>query len=181
MTDQEKDLIRKSRKNGIGYKKIASDLGLSVNSVKSFCRAQQLTGKRGKDPERKYCKQCGKPIQTEGKPPRKRLFCSEECLRKYWNSHHECRNPVTSTCPVCGKPINAYPSQPRKYCSHACYIADRLEEETMQRTNEMMYRMAMKIVETMVQEDVLTQAEAKEAERFFKEKYSPLIADKQLD
>lgn len=119
MTDKEKQQIRQLRMQGVGYRKIASEQWIGINTVKSFCQANQLTGKRSKEPLRKNCRQCGKPISSEGKPPRSRQFCSEECRKRYWNRHHERKEPVLSVCPVCGKTITSFPSQPRKYCSCA--------------------------------------------------------------
>ena len=34
------------RNEGVGYKRIADQLGVSINSVKSFCRSKGLTGNR---------------------------------------------------------------------------------------------------------------------------------------
>lgn len=36
MTNNEKDLIRKLCKQGLGYEKISADLGISLNTVKFF-------------------------------------------------------------------------------------------------------------------------------------------------
>ncbi len=38
MTDKQKTQIVKLRAAGYGYGKIAQELGISVNTVKSFCR-----------------------------------------------------------------------------------------------------------------------------------------------
>ncbi len=53
---------------------------------------------------------------------------SDKCRTVWWNSHPEAvnRKAVYSfTCAHCGKPFTAYGNAGRKYCSHACYIADR--------------------------------------------------------
>ncbi|MGX7111290.1 hypothetical protein [Gemella cuniculi] len=44
MEEQVKIKISELRRNkGLGYKKIASELGVNINSVKSFCRSNNLT------------------------------------------------------------------------------------------------------------------------------------------
>jgi len=73
------------------------------------------------------CPQCGALLtQTPG---RKRVkFCSDNCRTAWWNAHPEKVNRKAVyhfTCAHCGKPFTAYGNTQRKYCSHACYIADR--------------------------------------------------------
>ena len=74
-----------------------------------------------------FCLQCGALLtQTPG---RKRVkFCSDNCRTAWWNAHPEKVNRRAVyhfTCAHCGKPFTAYGNAKRKYCSHACYIADR--------------------------------------------------------
>jgi len=47
MTDLEKQRIAVMRSAGESYKEIAEALSLSVNTVKTFCRRNRLTGTRG--------------------------------------------------------------------------------------------------------------------------------------
>lgn len=42
MTKEEKIQIEDYRRKGIGYKQIAKELGISPNSVKSYCRRNKL-------------------------------------------------------------------------------------------------------------------------------------------
>ena len=44
MTLEEKSWIAEMRRAGIGYKKIAQDLGTSENTIKTFCHRNGLTG-----------------------------------------------------------------------------------------------------------------------------------------
>ena len=44
MTEAEKARVRKLRLEGAGYKQIASELELSINTVKSYCRRSLLCG-----------------------------------------------------------------------------------------------------------------------------------------
>ncbi|CRZ33866.1 hypothetical protein DFR55_1529 [Herbinix hemicellulosilytica] len=47
MTKEQKLQIAKHRGDDYGYVKIAHILGISNNTVKSFCRRNHLTGKDG--------------------------------------------------------------------------------------------------------------------------------------
>lgn len=129
MTDAEKEKIRFWRMEGFGYGTIADRLGLSENTVKSFCRRNHLTGVASKKPLT-VCRHCGQPlIQC---PKRKgRKFCSEACRRAWWKAHPELVDRKAfylMTCAHCGKEFKSYGNRTRKYCSHACYIAARFGE-----------------------------------------------------
>ena len=43
MTESQKQQILSFRRQGIGYLKIAQELGISQNTVKSYCRRNNLT------------------------------------------------------------------------------------------------------------------------------------------
>ena len=127
MTNEQKMLIASLREEGLGYKRIADRVGISVNTVKSFCKRND--GKPAAMPksDTSVCRNCGKKImQTQGKKRRK--FCSDECRRKWWNSHLDLvdrRAVYEYTCPGCGKKFSVYGDANRKYCSHECYVAHR--------------------------------------------------------
>lgn len=125
MTDEQKQQIIALRRDGAGYGSIASQLGISINTVKSFCRRHSLAA----PPTDHLCEQCGRPIIQNPGRKRKR-FCSDACRNKWWNSHLDLvkRNAVyTFTCLACGKKFTVYGNSHRKFCSHACYIAYRFE------------------------------------------------------
>ena len=44
MTEIQKQKARQMRLDGNGYRRIATELELSLNTVKSFCRRNRLTG-----------------------------------------------------------------------------------------------------------------------------------------
>ncbi len=73
------------------------------------------------------CPECGAAVEQH--PGRKRRrFCSDACRRAWWNAHPEMvrrRAVYEFECACCGQPFTAYGNAGRKYCSHACYIADR--------------------------------------------------------
>lgn len=118
MTGEEKALVLQLRTQGFTFSKIAERLGLSVNTVKSFCT-------RHKDGKR--CLYCGTDVQQ---PRRVRLkkFCSDKCRMLWWRSHYSelNRKAVYSfKCENCGTEFQAYGNNHRKYCSRRCYINAR--------------------------------------------------------
>ena len=77
MTDEQRQKITNLRTAGNGYKKIGKLLGLSENTVKSFCQRRKLGGVVVKSNVAvAVCKCCGKPVQQN--PGRKqKKFCSD--------------------------------------------------------------------------------------------------------
>lgn len=124
MTDEQKRQIAKLRIEGLGYKAIAERLGLSINSVKSYCKRHQLeVGEIAGS----LCENCGKPIHQVPGRKRKR-FCCDKCRMEWWNSHQELvkhKTDHTYVCAHCGKEFHIYGGRPRKYCSPACYFQHR--------------------------------------------------------
>ena len=134
MNIQQKTEIASLRSQGFGYTKIAQALGLSKNTVKSYCKRNNLSGAALENTDMpiftpSFCLECGKAItQVSGRKEKK--FCSDECRHKWWNARPEkiTRKAVYSyDCAVCGKTFTAYANSHRKYCCHACYIADRFK------------------------------------------------------
>ena len=126
MTEQQKTQIAKLRQNGDSYKKIADTLGLSVNTIKSFCRNNGLTGKVT-PPKADVCLVCGKTLVQTAKR-KKRKFCSAKCREKWWNNNRHVgqrRTAIIMKCMHCSREFIAYPREHRKYCSCECYISDR--------------------------------------------------------
>ena len=125
MTNEQQLKIMALRQQGYGYIKIGQIIGISDNTVRSFCRRNE----HGENTKAAVftCKQCGKQIKAmPGRKPRK--FCSDSCRVSWWNSHMECVNRkaiYSFNCQHCGKSFSAYGNRSRKYCSHVCYIADR--------------------------------------------------------
>ncbi|MSV23686.1 helix-turn-helix transcriptional regulator [Selenomonas sp. WCA-380-WT-3B 3/] len=120
MTDKEKEEIAHLRRSGMGYGKIAEFMSLSISTVKSYCIRNKLTAGGGQ----MVCLECGKPIIQ---PPEQKgkKFCSDACRIKWWN-HHTWLMKANNVCAHCGKPFHG--RKDRKYCSHACYIAERFGE-----------------------------------------------------
>lgn len=130
MTNEQKERITTMRHQNYGYIKIAKLLGISDNTVRSYCRRNGLDTCTMSN--NNTCKECGKQIKAiGGRKPRK--FCSDACRTRWWNSHLDSvdRKAIYHfTCANCGKPFSAYGNRSRKYCSHTCYIAARFKEES---------------------------------------------------
>ncbi len=131
MTEEQKKQIIRLRKKGCGYTAVANKVGISKDTVKSFCRRNGLAGERASSAETQVpgCRECGKPLQqTEGMKPR--VFCCDECRVKWWHEHPEKikqRAVYSFTCAGCGKLFTAYGNSKRKYCSHECYVRSRFK------------------------------------------------------
>ena len=134
MTNNEKEMIRKLRMQGLGYVKVAERTGLKLETVKSFCRRHGLRGE-GKTlaglPDAKYkyvyCKNCGMKIKQEPKRKKKMFFC-DACRNHWWKEHPDMIDRKVYydfVCPNCGKAFRAYGDSKRKYCCHKCYIEHR--------------------------------------------------------
>lgn len=126
VTDAEKERIRFWRMEGLGYGVVAERLGISVNTVKSYCRRNRLAGVASKEPP-VVCRECG--VSLASVPGRKgRKFCCEGCRRAWWRAHPELVRReayYTLVCGHCGREFESYGNRGRKYCSHECYIRAR--------------------------------------------------------
>lgn len=139
MTNEQQEKIRRLRLNGAGYTKVANELGMSKETVKSFCRRNGLAGKaedmsaKQKEEEGVVCRNCGKPLeQIPGKKIRK--FCSKQCRETWWKKNPEKikkRAVYKYICANCGREFEVYGNAHRKYCTHDCYIADRFKKENI--------------------------------------------------
>ena len=118
------------RLEGNSHSQIASSLGISVNTIKSYCRRNTLpVGGIDFTPAETTprCKQCGKRLVQDPKRKTKR-FCSDVCRYSWWDTHRNTmakKTAIKQTCAHCGRPFESYDNEHRKYCSHACYIKDR--------------------------------------------------------
>jgi len=126
MNQQQKDAIYELRAKGQSYTKIAGMLGISENTIQSFCRRNKLGGFAQPEAESvigSFCKMCGVPLkQSQGKKPKQ--YCSDQCRMLWWNSHPEMiqrRTIMSSTCQNCGEKFDSYGKRTRKFCSLSCY------------------------------------------------------------
>lgn len=123
MVDSQKSQIDKMRLSGYGYFKIAKAIGVSENTVKSYCRRQKSTDYKE---EVGCCAECGAPIDKSRRGSRR--FCSDACRIKWWNKHPKAETPYTAHCACCGKEIQMRRQKQQKYCSHRCYITARYKD-----------------------------------------------------
>lgn len=131
MTKQQKDLIIQMRGQKQSYSTIAEQLGISVNTVSSFCRRNALDGDCKDIGGTGFCKNCGRLFKSK-KGHRPRQFCSDNCRLAWWNTHPDQVKrgaDYSFICASCGREFSAYGNRHRKYCSHACYIAGRYGQE----------------------------------------------------
>ncbi|NCD07643.1 MAG: helix-turn-helix domain-containing protein [Spirochaetia bacterium] len=130
MKSTEKENITKLRNEGYGYTAIANELNISINTIKSFCKANNLGGVKAKRNKQKknisFCLNCGKELEhTPGK--KKKKYCSDKCRYQWWNNNRDNNSTYQIKCKSCNKKFNTYKNSNRKYCSHQCYIADRFK------------------------------------------------------
>lgn len=139
MTENQKQQIVIMRTRCMGYSEIAEKLGLSKNSVRSYCANHNLSGqmavsgRKSKDYTGFVCKNCGKPIVSlPGRKPKK--FCSDKCRLSWWNAHPDKVNKTafySFRCPVCNKEFTSYGNNHRKFCCFDCYIKDRFYKDKL--------------------------------------------------
>jgi len=121
MTNEVTIKIYEMKKQGLGYKRIASELGLPLSTVKSAIL-------RHKNANKTICLYCGQKLVNKPKTKKKK-FCFASCKRKYLNRHPEAIKPSkseTKVCPSCGKIFVCYKSSNGAYCSHSCSNEDIL-------------------------------------------------------
>ena len=126
MTETEKKKITTLRQEGLGYKKISLILGISRDSVRSFVKRNPVDVIKNSKSE---CRQCGRRILSAiGR--KQRLFCSDECRSRWWNSHRELiAYGYKSVCEYCGRTFAA--DRKSKFCSQECYHRNRFHRSSI--------------------------------------------------
>ena len=121
MTYKTMNQINFLASHGMGYQRIAEQLGLSPNTVKSHL--QRHPPQAGLV----LCHHCGQPVpQSRGR--KEKQYCNDQCRMAYWNSHQDEVNKqafYTLSCQHCGKEFVSYGNRNRKYCSRLCYANAR--------------------------------------------------------
>ena len=124
MTDEQKEVIKQMRSKGAGYAAIADAVLIPKNTVKSFCRRNNIYAPIASLPNTNSCKQCAKPIFQKPKQKPK-IFCSDKCRLAWWLKNAE-HNKAVLTCKGCNTTFLSY-DKGCKYCSYKCYIKDRFK------------------------------------------------------
>ena len=130
MTNEQKSTILHLRSAGCKYVSIAETVGLSINTVNSYCRRQGLALAAEKTSviyDASRCKQCGQALVTKpGSKPKK--FCSDKCRNAWWKTHPNAENRKAYYCKICahcGKSYTVYGRPNSKFCCHACSAQHR--------------------------------------------------------
>ena len=125
MTDLQKQNVVYLRGRGDKYASIADTLGISENTIKSYCRRKSLVFRPSDAHD--VCVNCGHDLEhIPGK--KKKRFCSDQCRMAWWNAHPDAVNRQSFyhfTCPTCGNEFESYGDANRKYCSRACFAVAR--------------------------------------------------------
>jgi len=130
MNGTQKQRIEYMRGRGESYAAIAIALDISQNTIKSYCRRNNLGAGFISEQSaltQDACENCDKPLEHKPGSKRKR-FCSDGCRLAWWNAHPESMNQkavYSFVCSHCGAAFTAYGNKWRKYCSHTCYVAYR--------------------------------------------------------
>lgn len=140
MTEQQSAQIFNLRTQGLGYRTIASAVGLSRDSVRNHCKSRSMGGygtAASKNVEQmkecgEICSLCGGPL-AQPKTGRPKRFCSDKCRREWWKAHpdlvkHSQESSYELVCVRCETAFISYGNKSRKYCSHDCYIKHRFWE-----------------------------------------------------
>ena len=131
VTQQRKEQILRLRATGISFGKIASALGMSINTVKSYCKRNPVSPATVPAPKAVVhtdrCPQCSALLE-QSPGHRQKRFCSPKCRIAWWAAHPEKMTrkklyPVE--CQHCGEVFMQYGSRTRKFCSRDCYLAHR--------------------------------------------------------
>ena len=131
VTQQQKEQISKLRASGASFGKIASVLGVSANTVKSYCKRNPISAETASvpktPPNTNHCPQCGAVLE-QSPGHRQKRFCSPKCRMAWWSEHPEQmvhKNLSQVECLHCGKVFLQNGNRPRKFCSRRCYLAHR--------------------------------------------------------
>lgn len=126
MTTQEIERIKDLQSKGYGYRKIATETGISINTVKSYIKRHPVNG-IVEAAVVKHCLHCGKPLILRLANKEKR-FCDSKCRMAWWNSHRAEVQQKTfhrKICPNCGVEFAVYGKKNQRFCSKACYGISR--------------------------------------------------------
>lgn len=130
MTGAQMHNVQVMHRQGLTPTQIAKNLGVSLNTVKSYCRRNNLSATSkdtGNEENKEHCKHCGKTVpQTAGR--KQKLFCDDTCRNRWWNENRQQvsrRSLEVKHCHHCGKLFSSYPRQQQKYCCHGCYVLSR--------------------------------------------------------
>ena len=119
--------IERLQKQGYGYRKIATILSVSPNTVKSYIK-RHTSEPENVVAETDVCLFCGEKLIHFPKKKKKK-FCSKLCKSKWWRDNpKKTKSKVLVVCKCCGEEFFSYESKGAKYCSRACYDKVRIKQ-----------------------------------------------------
>lgn len=131
MTDVQKKDVERLRKLGYGYKTIAKQLLVPVETIKSHCRRHDIQ----KEPEKALyvqCLNCGKTLnQLPGRKRKK--YCSDACRASWWAMQPEnvrYKTRYKHVCEMCGTVFESH-TKHQRFCSQKCAAAERRGEKAV--------------------------------------------------
>ena len=131
MSEEQKSRIAELRGQGVPFSKIAKQLDLNRDTIKSYCRRYGIgVDADNADKNIPQCKNCGAKIVQPPKK-KKKIFCCDKCRNAWWAAHSDKihkKAMYTHICVHCKKEFDAYGNANRKYCSRECYMAERFGE-----------------------------------------------------
>lgn len=122
MTGEQKERLEQLRSEGLGYKRMATELGFSLNTVQSYCRRHPTEMKVPTLAPENACLYCGARLH-HAPGAKKRKFCSDRCRITWWNAHPEAgakRKVREVACGFCGATFFVIGERTRRYCSRIC-------------------------------------------------------------
>lgn len=131
MTIEERDQVQEYQRQGLGYRRIAALTGISVNTLRNYCRRHPYIEDEAGTTVRP-CKQCGAKVKT--KPHQKaKLYCSDECRMAWWSAHQNKINhksTYTKICANCGATFDSVHPEAR-FCNRECFAEYRRKERSL--------------------------------------------------
>jgi len=130
----QQEKIRLLRQRGKTYQEIGDATGISMSTVKSFCRRKGITILPQAEPALPnlgFCLNCDKAvIQKEKQKPKK--FCCPKCREMWWNKNRTLISRALQVvdCAYCGRAFEKYEKSSQRYCCRRCYVFDRFGEVT---------------------------------------------------
>ena len=121
MTQKQITMIAALRQQDMSMARIAEAVGLSINTVKSWCRRHPI-----EENKTNICQHCGAPVRQLPHRKKKR-FCSDRCRLAWWSEHPEARKPgvkYTHICRYCGAAFETNRIN-GSYCSVDCFAKAR--------------------------------------------------------
>ena len=116
MTKQQKQIIAELRECGVPIPSIAEQLGISANTIKSYCQRHSILPLNKPRRNIRFCLQCQTEIpQTPHHKEKK--FCCDKCRQLWWTGHSaiiQRSSQIKLTCPVCGRTFQSYESKHMK-------------------------------------------------------------------